>query len=159
MTRAVALALRRERALEWDRRTGDGRLLDLDGQIVHDRLAAPPPIRALLDTARADEADEAVLDALEARRHDPIARIEARGRERGPRDGAERTTKETIEVLCRVLGISLYDARATRIAEAASPELRDLARANETEPRWPSPERPRLAHARRKRSIPKPKAR
>jgi hypothetical protein len=39
------------------------------------------------------------------------------------------------------------------------PELRELARAIETERRWPSPERPRRAHARRKRSIPKPKAR
>lgn len=154
--RVFALALRRERALEWDRRTGDWRPLHLDEQIVHDCFAAPLPIRALLDTARADEA---VLDALEARRPDLIARIEARGRERGQMEGAERATKETIEALCRVLGITLDDARATRIAEAALPELRELARAIETERRWPSPERPRRAHARRKRSIPKPKAR
>ncbi|MFO0708783.1 MAG: Uma2 family endonuclease [Sandaracinus sp.] len=162
--RVFALVLRRERALEWDRGTGDWRPLHLDEQIVHRSLAAPLPVRALLDTARADEA---VLAALGARRPDLIARIEARARALGRREGvadgareAERgAVRQTVEALCRVLAIRVSPTRAAWLASASLQELRAVAQAIETDRRWPRTKRAAGPHARRRRSIPKPKAR
>jgi hypothetical protein len=158
--RVFALVLRRERALEWDRRTGDWRPLHLDEQIVHRSLAAPLPVRALLDSARADDA---VLAALEARRPDLIARIEARGRALGRTEGANAGAREgvtqTVEALCRVLAIRVSATRAAWLASASLQELRAVAHAIETDRRWPRTKRAAGPHARRRRSIPKPKAR
>lgn len=146
--RVFALVLRRERALEWDRRTNQWRPLHSDESIVHTCLAAPLPVRALLETARADEA---VLAALEARRPDLIARIETRGREAGAR--------ETVSSLCRVLAITIDDARAAQLTSSSLPELQALVRAIETERAWPTTAAKTRAHARHKRSTPKSKAR
>lgn len=125
--RVFALALKSNRALEWDRRTEDFRPLAPDEQIAHPCLAAPLPVRAMLETARADDA---VLAALESRRPDLIARIEARGEARGLR--------ETIEALCAVLSIPIDESRASRLSASALEELRDLARALRTNRQWPA---------------------
>ncbi len=142
--RVFALALKSNRALEWDRRTDDWRPVHLDEHIVHACLSAPLPIRAMLDAAGADEA---VLAALEARRPDLVARIEARGEARGRAEGEVRG----IRTVCRLLGIPVDEAQ---LEAATLEELRAITAALESERRWPErpvPDRPRTRRAPRRR--------
>ncbi len=133
--RVFALALASNRAVEWDRRTQNWRPVHLDEHIVHACLAAPLPIRAMLDTVRADEA---VLAALEARRPDLVARIEARGRA----DGEARGEVRAIRLACRLLGIPIDEERGRWLESASLADLRMVSSALETERRWPARSKP-----------------
>lgn len=129
--RIFALVLAKETALEWDRgaaspRGGRWRPMHRDESIEAPALAAPLPVRALLDGARADEA---VLAALEARRPDLVATIEARGE--------EKALRRTIESLCTVLEITLTGERQRMVRSASRAELERIAAALTRDRRWP----------------------
>lgn len=137
--RVFALVLTKNRALEWDRRTDAFRPIHLDEEIVHPSLAAPLPVGAMLDTARVDEA---VLAALEARRPDLVARIEARGEARGEvrgeLRGEARAEARAVRRVCRVLDIPIDDARSAWIDAASLEELRAISTELERARRWPT---------------------
>lgn len=124
--RVLAIVLERERVLEWDRRTGRWRPMHVDEEIADAALSTPLPVRALLDTARADEA---VLRAIEARRPELLEAFEARAEARELRRGIAR--------LCAALEIPLGPARRRRLERLDGEGLRSLADAIATSRRWP----------------------
>ena len=66
--RVFAIDIERERAFEWSRELGTWSILDSNSSIADPALAVPLPIRALLQTAKADDA---VARALLAK-HNPV---------------------------------------------------------------------------------------
>lgn len=129
--RVFALVLSKDKALEWDLGSssppgGRWRPMHRDEVIQDASLASPLPVGALLDVARADEA---VLAALEARRPDLVARIEARAR--------ADATRDAILGLCTVLDIRLTKPRLQRVNRASPHELTAIARAIRKHRRWP----------------------
>ncbi len=142
--RVIALVLAKNRALEWDGRLGRWRHLHLDERITHPCFEPSLPVRALLETARADEA---VLAALESRRPDLVARIEARGEARGELAGEARGrlsgAREAVRLVCEVLGIPVTAARARQIQAADLASLSGLLETLRRERRWPSARRRR----------------
>jgi len=90
--RIFAIDVERRRALTWSPPTDAWEILSSDAEIKDRALAAPLPIRALVDAAKADDAVAAALLAkknpvLESALRDSEARGEARGRARGVLDG------------------------------------------------------------------------
>jgi hypothetical protein len=107
--------------------------MHLDETIAETCLHPALPIRALLDTAGADEA---VLVALEARRPDLVARIEARGEAAGRAEG-EAVLRETIRLLCATLEVPVTKTRQRTLERFGLRALRDLAAEIARDRRWP----------------------
>ena len=134
-TRTTPAEISKDAVLEWDRgaaspKGGRWRPMHRDETIEDASLASGLPVRALLDGARADEA---VLAAIEARRPDLVATIEARGEARGEAKGMRRT----IESLCAVLDIALTPDRQRHVRGASRTELARLADTLTRDKRWP----------------------
>lgn len=107
---------------EWSPERNGWLLLDPASSIEDPTLAAPIPVRALLDTA---EADRAVVQALYAKKVPAIMEIEAKGLIQG------------IEALCSALSITLDAERRATIRALDVPGLRTLLYTLGTERRWP----------------------
>lgn len=130
--RVFALVLSRQRALEWDRRVGRFRPMHPDEHIEAPCLAIPIGVRELVGTARADEA---VLAALEARRPDLVARIEAKAEARGEARGEASGLREGVRRACRALAIEIPpDAALDALERDALAALLDAILAHR---RWP----------------------
>ncbi len=130
-----ALLLEKNRVLEWDRSHDRWRPMHLDEVIADASLFPPLPVRALLDTARVDEA---VLAALEARRPDLVARIEAVGEARGRAEGEARGHINGIRATCAALGIVITESRSRELERASPNELLELLVAITRDRKWPS---------------------
>jgi hypothetical protein len=102
--RVFAIDLERGRALEWSAPLGEWSILDRRARIEDPALAAPIPVDALLDAARADDA---IADALRARRHPAFAAERAEGRAEGRR--------EALLVVLAARGLTPTDAERGQI--------------------------------------------
>jgi hypothetical protein len=151
--RVFALVLGKQRALEWDRRTARWKPMHQDDVIDDPCLAVAIPVRALLDSARADEA---VFTALEARRPDLVdalrATAEARGEARGvaigeargratgaaeTRAAAERSARVLVRDTCSALGISVTPRDEDALEKAPLEAIHELLIGLVRDRRWP----------------------
>src|SRR5262249_7060059 len=86
--RVFAIDVERARAFEWSRELGTWSILDGDASIVDPVFAVPLPVRALLQTAKADDA---VAAALLAKRNPvletALEEAEVKGNARGVQQG------------------------------------------------------------------------
>jgi hypothetical protein len=124
--------------------------LDLDGTIEDPALVHPIPVRALLDAA---VADDAVVDALDAKGNPRLAEKVARGRAEGRMKGrAEGRVKgrvkgraegraerrlEAIETACELLDIHLGPLERAQLAALDDAGLATLLARIKSERRWP----------------------
>jgi Putative restriction endonuclease len=120
--RVFCLVVKQSRLLEWSRATDGWGPLRGDDAIVDACFVRPLPIVSLLDAARADEA---VVAALDARRHPAIVAIEMRGREEGREEGRDEGRREALLVLLRARGLSPTATQAARIAAERDRETID----------------------------------
>lgn len=109
--RIFAIFVKTKQVREWSSERNGWVTLDPAGVIEDHTLAAPIPVRALLD---ATEADRAVVEALYAKQVPAIMAIEAKG------------LMEGVETLCQALGIPLDAERRTRMRSLDVSGLRAL---------------------------------
>ena len=105
--------------------------LDLDGTIEDRTLVCPVPVRALFDTA---VADDSLVDALEAKGNPRLAQRVATGHSTGFADGLRRA----VQTACRLLGIPLGPHERDHLDSLDADGLESLLVHLETERRWPS---------------------
>jgi Uma2 family endonuclease len=82
--RVFAIDVERQRAFEWSRELGTWSILESSAHIIDPSLAVPLPVEAL---ARAANIDDAVAEALIARRHPKIEDVCARAQSEGMDEG------------------------------------------------------------------------
>ncbi|HSK04543.1 MAG TPA: hypothetical protein VK932_24980, partial [Kofleriaceae bacterium] len=120
--RVFALDVKRMRALEWSKDTGEWRLLERSGQIEDPALAVPIPLDALLDAALADDA---IAHALRVKRHPEfVAEREegrAEGEARGRAEGEARGRAEGLFVVLALRGLDPTEDERRRILEERDP--------------------------------------
>jgi hypothetical protein len=130
--RLIAIFVKKGEICEWSAADDRWVPLDLDGVLQDPTLVRPVPLRALLDTA---VADDALVDALVAK-HNP--RLLHRERLREER-GLERGLVMAIETLCRALEIPRGSHARTQLSTLDAAGLESLLTRIETERRWPEP--------------------
>jgi Uma2 family endonuclease len=111
--RVFAIDVKRRRALAWSARTNTWEILPRDGVIEDRALALPMPIRALVEAAKADDA---IAEALLAKKNPVIERAIRGGKLEGKLEG-KREGK--IAALLAVLG-----ARGIRISKKIEKRIR-----------------------------------
>jgi Uma2 family endonuclease len=93
--RVFAIDVERRRALEWSRRTDTWEILAPDGAIVDPTLVIPLPLLPLADAVRADDA---VANALLAKKNpvlqEALDKAERRGERKGKRKGKREGKRE-----------------------------------------------------------------
>jgi hypothetical protein len=97
--RIFAVDVERRRGLEWSTKTDTWEILSRDAVIEDRTLAAPLPLRALVERVKADDAIAAALLAkknpvIESALEGSAARGEARGARRRSRRGARQGTRQ-----------------------------------------------------------------
>lgn len=129
--RVFAIDIERGRALEWSATLEGWSMLDINGVIEDDVLAAPLPIQALVHAA---EADDAVARALLIKRNPVIEQARAQDRAEGEQEGLSRGREEGLaEGVARGRAaaiIAVLEARGITIDAAARARIlgeRDLA--------------------------------
>jgi hypothetical protein len=125
--RLIAIFVKQGEVREWSREQGGWITLARDSVLEDRTLARPVAIRALLD---ANAADDAVVDALDAKDNPRLTRI----REQGLEQGLERA----IEMACKLLDIPLGPAERAQLESLDLPALEVLLTHLETHRRWPS---------------------
>lgn len=98
---------------EWSRERNDWIDLARDGVIEDPCLCAPLPVQALVHAAAADDA---VVQALAARRSPALERLRAESQSRGFRDGEAASQRRALLDVIAHRGIELDPAQAARIA-------------------------------------------
>lgn len=106
--------------------------LDLDGTIEDRTLVCPVPVRALFDTA---VADDSLVDALEAKGNPRLAERVAKGHAKGFAEGL----RSAVRTACTLLGIPLGPHERDHLDSLDADGLESLLVHLETERRWPSP--------------------
>ena len=127
--RLLAIFVRRNEVCEWSVAEHRFVPLSLDDQLEDPTLVRPLPLGALFD---ADLADDAVVDALDAKGNRRLRAIKARGYERGMRQGL----RQGIESLCRILDIELTPERLAHLESLDTAGLERLMAQLETQRRW-----------------------
>ncbi len=132
--RLLFVDVERMQVSEWDRARDGWRLLAADATLDDACLARALPIAALLDAARADDA---VVDALDARGTPALRRIEARGRRDGLREGRREGLLAGVIDLCEALDIALDDDRRAALSAMDAEELGAHASTIKRARAWP----------------------
>lgn len=115
---------------EWSPRKRRWLPLDLDGTLEDPVLVRPIPVRALLDAA---VADDAVIDALDAKGNPRLIEIRKASYTRGRAKGRI----EAIETACELLDIPLGPLERTQLAALDDGGLATLLARIKAERRWP----------------------
>ena len=150
--RVFALVVARDRLLEWDRETKRWRPMHLEEAIDDACLVRPLPIRALLESARSDEA---VLAALAAKRPELLAELtataraegraeghaegRAEGHAEGHAEGRAAALRYTVRALVRALAVEVPSTEDAWIERADATSLEQLAETLQRERRWSRP--------------------
>jgi len=128
--RVFAFFVKTGEVCEWSPRKRRWLPLDLDGTISDPALVRPIPVRALLDAA---VADDAVIDALDAKGNPRLAEI----REASYAKGRAKGRLEAIETACELLTIPLGPLERTQLAALDDAGLATLLARVKAERRWP----------------------
>jgi hypothetical protein len=132
--RLLAIFVKRGEVREWSPSQNGWVPLSLDGVLDDPTLARPVAIRALLDAAAADDA---VIDALDAKGNRRLQEIKSCEREEGREEGRQEGRIQAIEAICRVLDISISPERRAQLLELDASGLERLLAKIESERRWP----------------------
>lgn len=124
--RVLAIDVERTRVFEWSRELDSWSILDVNASIADPALAVPLPVRALLRSAKADDAVAAALLA----KHNPVLEAAldvaaARGEARGEARGVQQGTRALLLRLLRLRFGDEVDARVEQRIAAASAEQLD----------------------------------
>ncbi|MCA9650148.1 MAG: hypothetical protein H6712_17765 [Myxococcales bacterium] len=141
--RLLAIFVKKGEVAEWSPSEHRFVPLDLDGTIEDPTLVRPLPVRALLDAA---VADDATIDALEAKGNPRLAEKVAEGRVQGRAEGlvegrAEGLVQgrvEAIETLCELLGIPFGPPERAYADSLDADGLAGLLLRIKAERRWPA---------------------
>jgi hypothetical protein len=123
--RVVAIFVKKGEAREWSAKSGAWRKLDPDATFSDPTLLRPLRVRELLDAA---EADNAVAEALRAKRNPVIVRVQEEGRAEGLR--------AAVRDLCELLDIRLTPEREGALEGMQSAELDALRERLKRDRRW-----------------------
>lgn len=136
--RLLAIFVKRGEVSEWSPSERRWVTLPIDGKLEDPTLARPVEIRALFDPAAADDA---VVDALDAKGNRRLREIRSiafeRGRQQGFEQGIEQGRIEAIEAVCRLLGISIGPEQRAHLQALDAAGLQQLLVKIESERRWP----------------------
>jgi hypothetical protein len=132
--RIIAIFVKQSEVREWSSDRNDWVLLDPSGQIEDPALVEPIPIRALLDSAAADDA---VARALHTKQNPVIMAIAAEGKLEGLVQGRLEGLVQGIMVVCDFLGIPLDAQRRSTLQTLDMTELQSLLDTIHTTRRWP----------------------
>lgn len=124
--RIFAVDVERRRALTWSPPTDTWEILANDAVIEDRALAAPLPLRALVETAKADDA---IAAALLAKKNEVILSAlrdsEARGEKRGEARGEERGRARGVVAGKRASLLAVLSARGLPVTKKAEKKIRD----------------------------------
>lgn len=125
--RVFAIDIERARALEWSSSLGTWSLLDTSSYIEDPALAAPLPIDALLNAAKADDAIARALilkrnPVIEADRAASNEKAQNQGRVEGRQEGLIRGRAEALLAMLAARGISFGRADREQILGEQDPD-------------------------------------
>lgn len=129
--RIFAIDVKRRRGLSWSPPTDTWEILAKDAVIEDAVLAAPLPLRALVETAKADDAiaaallakkNEVIVSALRDAEAEGNARGEARGRELGEARGRGLGVVEGKQAAL----LAVLSARGLAVTKKAEKKIRDV---------------------------------
>lgn len=129
--RIFAVFVKKGEVGEWSPEQNRFIPLDLDGTIDDRTLVCPVPVRALFDTA---VADDSLVDALEAKQTPRLAEKLATSRAEGRAEGLAAA----IEAVCDLLGIPLGPREHETIESMDANARATLLAHLKAERRWPS---------------------
>lgn len=118
--RIFAIDVERRRALEWSRPTDTWEILSRDASIEDPTLAAPLPLRALVEAMRADDAMAVALLAkknavIEAALAESRAQGHAQGHAQGQMEGRLRSKQETLFAILKLRGVEVTKSAEKKI--------------------------------------------
>jgi hypothetical protein len=116
--RVFAIDVERGRVLEWSRELANWSILDADASIEGLALAVPLPIAALVQVSKTDNA---VAEALVARRNPVIEAVRLEGRE----EGREEARLEALLAVLASRGLHTQPGERERILRERDPERID----------------------------------
>lgn len=136
--RVFAFFVKTGEVCEWSPRKRRWLPLDPDGTLEDPVLVRPIPVRALLDAA---VADNAVIDALDAKGTQRLVEIRKASYTKGSLDGRTQgrleSRLEAIETACELLAIPLGPRERTQLAALDEAGLATLLARIKAERRWP----------------------
>ena len=116
--RVFVIDVERRRALEWSTATGGWEILASDAQIADDALAAPLPIAALVNEAKADDA---IARALLVKRNPVILSALRRSHDTGAAEGKAEALAESILAVLQARGVPVPAEVAERVRATRDP--------------------------------------
>ena len=132
--RVFAFFVKTGEVCEWSPRKRRWLPLDPDGTLEDPILVRPIPVRALLDAA---VADDAVIDALDAKGTPRLVELRKASYTKGSLDGRTQGRLEAIETACELLAIPLGPRERTQLAALDDAGLATLLARIKAERRWP----------------------
>jgi len=141
--RIIAIFVERGEVREWSPDREEWVTLARSSLLEDPVLIRPVPVRALLDTAAADDA---VVDALDAKGNRRLDRLESAAQRAGRRsglresreEGREEGRREAVEVACELLGISLGPDERRQLEQLDGARLEALLAHLKSARRWPA---------------------
>jgi len=127
--RLIAIFVKKGEISEWSAKDDRWIPLDLDGFLQDPTLVHPFPLRALLDAATADDA---LVDALAAKKNPRLAQREHEREEQG----LERGLSKAIEAVCELLEIPLSLRERVQMRDLDATGLESLLERIKTDRRW-----------------------
>jgi hypothetical protein len=131
--RVIAVFVKTGEVCEWSPRSGTWRKLDPEASFSDATLARPLRVGELLDAA---EADNAVAQALLAKRNPVMIRAQEESRAEGTVEGLRAGTRKAVRDLCELLDIRLTPERESALAGMQIAELDALRERLKRERRW-----------------------
>lgn len=132
--RVFAIFVKRREVAEWSLSRAGFVPLDLESAIEDRTLVRPLPVRALFDTA---VADDSIVDALVAKANPRLAERIADGHAKGHAEGLAEGLSKAVRTACSLLGIPLGPDERAHLETLDADGLDALLTHLETHRHWP----------------------